>query len=439
VTTATKVLVSADDGDTFSDITGTAAFTDGHWYMVNFNDVVVGFQDGEKPFNTDGSTSSQTADAAAPMGGVGTAAFGRVWGVASDGTTIKYTALLSATNWTGGGSLDMSSIWLDNDHVVGLTAFNNLFIVFGSRNIAVWADQTGSELGIDPAQMIVIDTIPGVGLIHQETLQNCSGDLWFVANNRELMSFNRIVVEQKSGNLSILSKNVSGFLRDSIDNGSFDIERIRSAFSPKERFYILSLPVESAPSVGDEVGKVFIFDTTSPLQDGSARCIGIWNQLVPTVIIPRHDEGNLLMALHSVTGELGNYTGGTDDGASYRMMYESGWLDLTQQGYLIILKRINGLFFFDLNTSVIIKWAFDFSTIFRQQTLTWTTTGGTGEWGSSEFGIGEWGGGVDLTDKKVAGAGTGEFIKVGMEAIINGGQFSVQQIDLLAKIGRLKG
>lgn len=438
LTTDTEVLLSTNSGNTFSNITDSASFTSGNWFLVNFDDYVVGFQDGETPLYTDGSTTNQMSDPNAPTGGVGTAAFGRLWCVDSDGVTIKYTDLLDLTDWTNGGSIDMSSIWLDNDHVVGLTAFNNLFIVFGSRNIVVWADNTGSELGIDPTQMEVVDTIPGVGLLSQHSIQHINGDLWFVADNLELMSFSRVVVEQKSGNITTLSKHVSDFLRDTIASGSFDIDRLRSAFSSRDRFYLLSLPVESAPGQGDEIGKVFVFDTRAFLEDGSARCIGVWNQLVPTVIITRVND-TWLSALQTKTGELGAYATQQDDGESYRMIYESGWIDITQQGYQLILKRINGLFFFDLTTTVLMKWAFDFSTIFYQKQLQWETTGGNAVWGSSEWGVAEWGGGIDLSDKKVAGKGTGEYIKVGMEATINGGTFSIQQIDLLAKVGRLKG
>lgn len=438
LTTDTEVLVSTNDGVSFSDITGTASFTDGNWKLVNFNDYVIGFQDGEKPLITDGSTTSQSADSGAPTGGVGTAAFGRLWCVDSDGVTIKYTDLLAHDDWTGGGEIDMSSIWLDNDHVVAITAFNNLLVVFGTRNIVVWSDGTGSELGIDPTQMVVIDTIPGVGCLHQNTVQHINGDIWFIAHNMELMSFSRVVQEQKSGSLTTLSKYVSDELRDSINSGSFHVENIRSAFSPTDRFYMLSLPTESAPSAGDEVGKVFVFDTRGFLEDGAARCIGIWNQMVPTMFIVKND-GEWLASLRTVEGELGKYNQNLDDGASYRMIYESGWIDITQQGYLLILKRLNGLFFFDLTTSVIMKWAFDFSTIFRQKQITWETTGGNALWGVSEWNVAEWGGGIDLSDKKIAGSGTGEYIKVGMEATINGGQFSVQKIDLLAKVGRLKG
>jgi hypothetical protein len=88
---------------------------------------------------------------------------------------------------------------------------------------------------------------------------------------------------------------------------------------------------------------------------------------------------------------------------------------------------------------VFFKWAFDFDTVFYTKQITFTTTGGTGEFGLSEFGIGEFGGGIDLINKRVAGRGTGEYIKVGAEVDIDGGTFAIQQIDLLAKVGRLRG
>lgn len=442
--TATTIQKSSDDGDTWSAVTGTASFTSGKWYLVNFNDFVIGFQSGEKPLIYNGTTGSQVADANAPTGGVGTSAFGRVWAFASDGTTLKYSALLDHTNWTtaGAGSLDLSSIWLDNDSGVAVTAYNNLLIVFGKRNILVFEDGSGSELGIDPTTMIVRDTIPGIGCLSQYSVQLVGGDVWFLNDSRDMISLKRAILEQKGGDLVPLSKNVSDLLRDTIDSGSFDLSRLRSAYSPKDRFYLLSLPTESAAGAHDEVGKVFVFDTRQFLEDGAARCVGTWNQLVPTVIWPR-TNGDLLFSLESVTGQVFHYHNYADNGTTYRMTYESGWLDLLAQteisGALLILKRLNGLFYFGITTDVIMKWAFDFRTIFNTRALEFTAGGGTAEWGSSEWAVGEWGGGTSLGEKKVSGSGTGKYIKIGIDATIDGGAFAIQYIDLLAKIGRMKG
>jgi hypothetical protein len=432
-----------DDGNTFTDVTGTASFSSGDWYLVNFHDFVIGFQNGKAPLVYNGTTSSQVADGNAPKGAIGTAAFGRVWAVDSDGHTIKYCALLDHTNWTTGdsGHIDMASIWPNNDHVVAITAYNNFLVIFGSRNIVVWNDPSGSVLGMNPATMKVVDTVPGLGCLHQRTVQNVQGDLWFIGSNRELTNLARVLVESKSGQLTTLSIHVSDLLRDSIDNGSFDVTRIRSAYSPKDRFYLLSLPQLSAPGVSpaDEVGKVFVFDTRALLEDGTARCVGLWDTLVPTSIIMRQN-GYWYSSLMTLTGRLGWYTGNEMyNHGNYTMVFESGWLDITQKGYLLIMKRLKGLFLFDLSTTVVLKWAFDFDTNFRKKQITWTTSGGNAQWGLSEWGIAEWGGGIDLSSKKITGTGTGQYIKVGFEATIAGGSFSAQELDIYAKVGRLKG
>lgn len=437
VTSDTKIL-SSTDGTSWTDVTGTAAFTDGNWHLVNFNDYVLGFQQGEKALIYNGTAGSQVADVDAPTGKCGTSAFGRIWQSSADNTVLHFSGLLDHTAWGASDLFDLSSVWPGNDTIAGVTAFNNLLVVFGVNNILVFADNTGSELGIDPTQMVVVDVIPGIGLYSQHSIQHVNGDIWFVDNSLELRSFSRVMLDQKSGNIAKLSTNVSDRLRDSIASGSFPAARLRSGFSPQDRFYLLSLPTESAPGVSDEVGKCFVFDTRAILEDGSARCVGIWNQMVPTVIIVRNN-GTVYSALSAEEGELGKYIGNRDDGATYRLVYESGWIDITQQNYILILKRLNGLFFFNVDTSVFMKWAFDFSTNFYTRELSFSVGAGTGMYGVSEWGIGEFGGGVDLLDKKVPGAGTGTYIKVGAEAVINGGTFAIQQIDLIAKVGRLKG
>jgi hypothetical protein len=166
--------------------------------------------------------------------------------------------------------------------------------------------------------------------------------------------------------------------------------------------------------------------------------MGQWDQMVPTAILPQLN-GDLYLTLNSVTGKLGTYTGGQDNGDSFRLIYESGWIDVTQHNYVLILKRISGRFFFNINTTIYLKWAFDFQTQFTQALVAFTIAGGTGLWGSGEWGIAEWGGGVDLQEKNIPGSGTGQYIKIGAEAIIDGGDFAIQEIDLLTKVGRLKG
>lgn len=443
---ATTVAASTDNGSTWSNVTGTASFTDGNWHLVNFNNYVVGFQSGKAPLSYNGTTSSHVADVNAPSGGVGTAAFGRVWGFKSDGVTLAYSVLLTHTDFTnaGSGTFNLTNVWPDTDTGAAIAAYNNSLVVFGKRNIVIFSDGTGSTIGLNPTNARVIDTIPGVGCISQESIQLVNGDLWFVNNSRQLVSLNRVLLEQRSGQVSNLSPKIASELRDSIDNGSFSLTRMRSTFSPKDRFYLLSLPTESSAGAGDEVGKVFAFDTRQALEDGSFRCVGIWNQLVPTAFWQRAD-GSLYMSKHTVTGKVGTYSSAyLDNGSTYRMIYESGWLDVLASspgasGLALILKRIEGRFLFELVPTVTVKWAFDFGSVFKTKDVTFTSTGTASLWGQGLWGTSLWGAGISLGNKRVAGSGTGQYIKIGSDIVINGGAFAIQQFDLFTKIGRLVG
>lgn len=435
-TTDATVVASSDAGDSWSDVTGTASFTSGDWHLVNFNGEVIGFQSGKSPLLYDGTSASHIADinSKEPKGGAGTSAYGRLWASSEDGTTLQYSALLDSSDWSSAdaGSFDLSNVWPGHDTIVAVAEHNGALIVFGNRNIILFTDGTGSPLGMDPINMYVVDTIQGLGCASQESIQSVGGDLWFLGDDMGMYSLGR-VIQEKSSPINNLSKNVSDDLRDYIVDSGFDISDLRSIYSPKDRFYLLSLPKESG---GAETGQCWVFDTRGTLDDGSARSMGVWQGLVPLCMV-RKADGKLVMSLRSTKGKVGTYEGNKDDAASYVFDYESGWFDLTGQNYLLMLKRIKGLFFINGNTSATIKWGFDFKTTLNTKPLTLEGVGSGAQWGISEFGIGEFSGGVSLSEKKVAGFGTGSFIKVGTTATINGGEYAVQQLDLMAKIGRL--
>lgn len=437
-TSATKAWRSTDGGDSWTDVTGTASFTDGNWQLQNFNDYVIGFQEGEAPLIYNGTTCSQAADVNAPTGSAGLAAFGRVWALDFDDVVIQYSALLDHTDWTSSdsGSFDLSSLLPGNDRVVALAEHNGALVVFCENNILFFVDGSGSALGIDPTQMYVVDTINGLGCAARDSVQAVGGDMWFLGQDYNIHSLGR-VMQEKSNPVVNLSKNISDDLRDSITLTGHDISRLRSLYAPEERFYLLFLPRESAVGAGDEVGQTWVFDTRGTLEDGTARILGTWDTNVASACCVRL-SGDLLWSLWDVIGEVGKYTGQQDNGNSYDFIYESGWIDLTQQSYLLMLKRITGLFFINTATTAKIKWAWDFATTFTTKDLTFAAGAVGAEFGIGEWNIGEFSGGVTLRENKTAGKGNGEFIKIGTEATINGGTYALQQLDLYARIGRLK-
>jgi len=430
------ILKSTDDGASFSAVTGTAVFTDGLWEWHNFGDKVIGVQDGKQPIVYSGSTFSHISDTSnEPTGKCGLAAFGRLWIADADGNTLRYCGLLDETDWSSAdsGSFDFKNVWEGTDTIEHVAAFNGTLVVFGKNNILFLTDGQGSALGVNPTQLYVVDTIRGTGCIARDSVQHIEGDVWFLSR-QGLMSLGRLI-QEKSNPMQNLSVNVQDFISDAYADDAFDTTRLRSVYSPRNRFYLLSLPKESAAGQLDEIGQVIAFDTRSRMQDGSARCLGTWNGIIPTLFINRVND-DVLCAHHTTDGELFKYEGYVDDAANIAFEYRSGWTDLGGQGFLKMLKRMNIVFFTDGAMTVNFKWAWDFLDTYTTRAKTFVSGGISAEWGIAEFGVGEYSGGVGLNDGKVQGNGNGEYIKFGISVTINGNQFSLQQLDLYARIGR---
>lgn len=428
-----KIYKSTDEGATWTDVTGTAGVTDPNMQFQMFNDTLLGFQDNDSIVSYSGTSFSDATvnSGTAPDGRAGLAAFGRVWGVDFDGVTIRASALLDETRWAeadGGAIFDMTNVWKGTDTIQALAEFNGALVVFGKRNIIVWTDGQGSALGLDPLQMYVVDIISGVGCIARDTVVGVQGDLWFL-DTTGVQALGRLI-DARSNPLNNVSANVQDELNGFVQQAN--TVNIRALYSPKERFYLLSIPLGSTT----EVGSVFCFDTRGFLEGGAARVTGIWNQMVPTAMMVRNN-GDIISSLKEKTGEVGKYDGYLDENDTYVVEYESAWTDL-ERPTLKILKRLNGLFFIQSATDVTFKWAFDFSDTFRKATTTFPSSGEVAEWGVGEWNVDEFGGGVALQEKQVGGSGTGEYIKIGFTVEINAEKVSTQQLTLYAKDGRLR-
>lgn len=431
ITTQKLVYRSLDGGSTWTQPAGTVTISDAEDAMFqNFANKLWLFSAGQKPISYDGTTLVQVTDANAPTSGIGLAAFGRLWSPATGGHILKYSGLLDGTDWTGSsaGSIDMWNVWPGNDQITAVEAFNGSLVVFGKRAIIFWTDGQGSALGIDPLNMYVVDTVQGTGCISRHSIQHLNeGDLWFLSEFG-LQSLGRLL-QQKSNPIENLSKNVQDYLTASVSAANTTF--LRSAYSPKDKFFLLSLPSGSST----EAGTCFVFDTRGRLDDGAVRCLGLWS-LVPTAPVVRRN-GTLMFQIADLNAKLGTYSGALDNGNAFVFDYESGWLDLTGQGYLLFPKRFSGVFYSDNVINITFKWSMDFSLTSRSATRTFTGTSGAGaEWGEGEWALGEFGGGTNLRDGHVHGSGSGEYIKLGISASINNTALAVQQLDLFAKIGR---
>ena len=456
----TSEVIYSTDSDIYKNTTtpasidGTLTITDGNIKFVNFNDKVIalGIGTGGIPaVRTTGDFADITVNSGtAPTSGIGTAAFGRVWAVDTDGKTLRYSALLDETRWDsadGGGSIDYSKVWPSGqDDIIAVEEFGGDLVVFGSNNTVVMTDGAGSSLGIAPESLYVSDTIPGQGAISQFAMCRAVGDLW-IATPTGIIGLQRELV-QKSTPLTNISQNVQSAVIAWVANEA-DANNIDLVYSPKEAFVVCNFPTS---------GTQVVFDTRSTMPDGTYRAT-TWSADLQTMAYIRGSR-DLYGALKGTTGEVIKYAGNEDDGASYAIQYESGWLDLGEElnVFLKFVKRLTSFLFVSQNVVVTHKVNYDFGT--KEYSIQRSATGGRvpefgstattkyAEWGTNgsynlqdplavpATDYAEYAGGVSLRTIDAPGKGGGQYIQVGLTIDTNSGEFAMQQINLYAKIGR---
>lgn len=446
------VVISAADNklyagaSAYTDVTGAITPPGNSWQFVNFVDEVIGAHEGIPlvSWNGLGNFSAITATSGTvPTSGAVCAAFGRIWAADADGNSIKYCGLLDKTNWgaAGSGSINMRSIWTrGTDRVVGIYAAGSKLVVFGNYHIVLFVDGSGSEIGLDPAQIIVGDTIEGTGLVARDSVQSINeGDLLYLSPHG-MQSLSRTIV-QKNSPLYSLDSQVRDYVNTYVVNETKS--SIRSVFSNSDRFYLLLLPTS---------GRVFCYDTLFPMQDGRLRVTEwTYQDQRPASAVYRRN-GQLLFGM---AGRLGLYTGYVDNQDSYRYTFNSSQLSVGPdfENHLKILKRIGYVLFTSATLDVILKWGYDFAGL--TNTAVFTVDGGiTPEYGTAEYGesgtynvsdptavagvnYSEYGGSVLLKLGQQPGSGTGRWLQIGVEAEINGGAFAIQELDAFTKIGRM--
>jgi len=441
------------NGTSLVDITGTITTpTADNWKFTNFNGKCIGVQAGH-PMIVLSSVAGSFADVSTsgtytPTTAVNEvlAAFGRIWVL--DGTDLKYSALLDETNWAtgaGAGVFDLSTVWIGGMDVgIALAEFNGYLVIFGQNSIVVysnpWVPTGGGDA--DTSTMELVENIGGVGCIARDTVAQVGKDLVFLSY-QGVRYFSR-TIQEKSMPLQLISENVNDELMRKVLSESAD--NIKAVFSPSERAYLLTLPVND---------ETYYFDLRLPLQDGSYRAT-TWNRSFNSMMVNQNQY-----LYFGGSGYLYRYYGYFDDadstganGVSFEMDYMSGWTDLSEAGDIGSLTKLpKNCDFLILGGSgqvAIIKWAFDFQDTFSSFTKSLPASSGA-EWGEAEWGPqyvtgsedpdtlanDEWSGGLIFNRVKAPMKRTGQALKVGFSTTIEGDQVALQLFDMLLKIGRM--
>jgi hypothetical protein len=404
---------------------GSYTITADNWKMVNFNDNTYFFQKAYEPLvynNTSGSVvklSTVTGASAAtdiPKANEVLSAYGRLWcaDISDNKSTVFWSDLLIGQNWTEGtsGSIDISKVWPDGyDEIVALAAHNSLLIIFGKHSIVAYQ---GAE---SPASMTLADTVAGVGCVDRDTVQYTGTDVLFLSHTG-LKSFGR-TIQEKSLPISSLSGNIT---KDIIGGLQTENTFFRSVYSPEEGFYLLTF-------VGQDT--TYCFDVRGTTENGSYR-VTRWVSTGFTSYT-RQEDGTLLIGTSKGISE---YDGYQDDGSPYRFKYYSPSLTFGDSSRIKILKKLKPTLVGANNATVFLKWAYDFKSSYATAEF---TVGDqiTGFFGVSEYTAVEFTGGALTNQKSLNATGYGTSIVVGLEADINGSQLSLQEINVMALIGKL--
>lgn len=414
---------------TLTDITGTLTITANNWKFVNFNGLCYGLQAGHPliQYNGTGNFSAVTAaTGTVPDGNELLSAFGRLWSTDSTGQLLIYSQLLDATNWTvtGAGNFNLTSVWGNgNDRIIGLASFNSLLIVFGTKNVIVWGDGSGSDLGLNPINAFVQDIVPGIGLVARDSVQNCNGDdLVFLASSG-VQSLKRLIIERSNA-----IKNLSLNVRDTLNTAvaADTAANIRSTYNAFNGIYVLLLPATA---------QMYVFDTKVVLDDGSWR-VTIWDSFVPSALLTLHDSTTVYGGL---LGRLFQYGGLTDNGNAYTCTYNSPWLSLGEevQTRIKMLKRISAIIAVVGTGVLTTSWAYDFSSSFNTYQNAISSGSTSGLWGTSFWGLSTWGPASQTISVAAPASGAGQFIKIGLSFPISNSTMTFLQTQLYAKVGRV--
>lgn len=415
------------------------AITDNNWKIVNFNEACYFFQRGHQPlvYTTGGGLETfysynGSATAAQLYCHEALAAFGRLWIVDSnnESQTIYWSDLLIGTDFTGGssGSINVSKAWPDGfDEIRALAAHNNNLIIFGKHSILVYANASS------PATMVLADTVAGVGCICRNSLQHIGTDILFMSETG-LRSFGR-TIQEKSMPISDLSATVKTELIAEIEGRTAPTA---SVYSPENSFYLITFPGSTT---------TYCFDLKARLENNSYR-VTRWTS-APFKSYERKSDGTLLIGTIDGIGEYSGYYDKYWDGSAiqngtYRFKYYSPALTFGDPSKIKILKKLRPTLIGANDAVVSIKWSYDFSNAYSTQQITagdqitYYYNESNSQYGTRTDGLPEteFSSGINITRNVINATGGGSVITIGLESDISGFALSLQEINVLALIGK---
>jgi len=427
-----KLFKNGDASSALVDITPAGyTVTSNLWKGASLLDHAVIVQEGHEPvvYNEGITPVTQTMTAFTGVAqSYGTsyprdviASYGRFW--THDGATVYWSTDIAdsafpAFDGGSSGTLNISSVLPNNvDTIVALGTHNGFLIIFCERNIVIYK---GAE---EPLSLFSLsDIIAGTGCIARDSIQSTGNDLLFLSD-LGIRSLGRII-QEKSLPMRDLTKNVRDDLIQDIklEKASYGhLDNVCSVYSEVNAFYLLSIPSQ---------GLVYCLDLRQALEDGSAR-VTRWTGYSATSFLRRRDREVLIGKLDGI----GKYSGYSDNGVSYSLVFFSHYLDMGAATTLKILKQIRATVVGGSGQTFVLMTRFDYLDVTTSYTYTIKETS-TAQFNVNEFNLSEFSLGIAIDSIKASVGGNGNTVQIGFRAEVLGNPLSVQKIDMFVKTGR---
>lgn len=400
--------------------------TDSNWQMAPLNSCLYMYQEGHDPLVFDPAVSTTTYRRISEKSGyVGTvsnnncviSAYGRTWSAynTTNKSIVQFSDLLSGHILSTGtaGTLDVSQVWpAGGDEIIALAAHNNFLIIFGRRQILIYANAN------NPNELILSDAITGTGCFARDSVVVTGGDVLFLsdAGVKSLMR----TIQEKSAPMRDISANVRDDLVFEITLE--DPDEIKAVYSDKDAFYLLSLPARQI---------VYCFDMRTMLENGANRTT-TWDGLVPYAMKYLRNKDLLI----GKAGYIGKYDGYKDNIDSYLMRYYTNYFDFQAPTVIKLMKKVGVTVIGGGGYNVVLKFGFDYSDILNSRQFA-LSNAAVAEYNIAEYNIGEYGGSA-FDNKIINIGGSGKVIQLGFETIVFEKPVSIQKLDVYVKTGKTR-
>jgi hypothetical protein len=218
--------------------------------------------------------------------------------------------------------------------------------VFGKRHIIIWTDGSGSQLGVDPENMYVTDTIDHVGAIDRNAVV-VVGEIdivfWSYSGIRSLVR----TMQERASPVADLSPHNRNYLSGAILSN----QTTRGVYYARGGFVLFTVPQEAT---------AIMLDVKAKLPDGSYR-MATWAMPSTPTAWATTVSGDLFVGLDSKLGIYGTVITNAID--SVNLYLETGWVDVrTEEGRKQAVKKLRGRLLADSGLDIHMQHVVDFDT-----------------------------------------------------------------------------